>query len=561
MATEYYPWEETWIDLEDHALGDTKVVAQLLRGVTSKYWAMYRTHLDWHSMYPDLVDAYTIDSTTTTFTDIVWGPPDEAIRTDQHWSRNTPLVWCGGWSFLKVAAEASRSEGSDFWQWDDPHIDGEQKYKLHTEFMSLISGTQIGTGGGLGRPFRCAADWKHTVEVMRETIDDLFLQFSGTRSVTITQTSHTAEKIRTTPYPNYFSNSTPVDSPNGVDYERSTTNHSGWTYDSLNTARYNGAVIPEGGTDTPRWTRHTMTSGYATGLPDAMQPNTTFTFVNGASTNPPTWIYPEIRVRPDGYPTNEEDYDYWQRENGYGPAFSTLPLWKDWQWTGFPDVSVISNGTDTTIRGESLQVIASLNYDQHTSHGGPPVYICADNSVWIDNGIEFFYLDGTWRVVDVFEISHSGTWSGGNLDVPIKIVYQGNPKASTIEMSVVGGGLNWSKSLSGAYVPQTEENETITYSGTPITVTATLEIVDGDSVICTSATTNWQSFCSAEEVDRLSREWCTTTYIEYNPPNTTDHFVADLFITDRPLGEQFQIYGLDITGHPLDGPNATLAIW
>lgn len=191
MSTINLPFKEVvdngWIDLENHSLGDVKIIAQLLRGISARYYAMNLEHLDWHEMYPLLVDEYTIDTThnLSTYANMNWGPPDEAIKTNQHWVRNTPLVYCGGWFQLLATANNTRTSGNSNWQWDNPHITGHQKYIPHNEFVTLNNVTV----GSLSNNFFNTARWKYTVETIRETIDDLCMQFTSIINITVVENS------------------------------------------------------------------------------------------------------------------------------------------------------------------------------------------------------------------------------------------------------------------------------------------------------------------------------------------------------------------------------------
>lgn len=165
----YWPEGENWLSLEDRAFGDTRIVAQICRGVDARYFAMMGEHIDWHAEHPDLVGPYTLSNPTgTAYEDMEWGPTDEAVICQDHWSRHTPLCWCLGWMHLLQSANGIRSYGGLRWAWDDTAIAGVQRYEPPSEFLSLGDWLRLTK----------TARWYRIVEVIRGVIDDLHTQFS-----------------------------------------------------------------------------------------------------------------------------------------------------------------------------------------------------------------------------------------------------------------------------------------------------------------------------------------------------------------------------------------------
>ena len=196
MSTQDYHWPEgdNWLDLDDRGLGD-RVIAQVCRGMDARYYAMFGHHIDWAGGYPDLVDEYTLSNPTgTAYEHMEWGPPDSAIKTNQHWIRHTPLVWCGGWMYLTQAANNSRHAGGTIWVWDDPAQTGQQRYVLPAGFVALNQGAELFGGGlSLGPNFTLSQRWRYLIETMRAVINSLHTQFSTTftmAAITSTATSY-----------------------------------------------------------------------------------------------------------------------------------------------------------------------------------------------------------------------------------------------------------------------------------------------------------------------------------------------------------------------------------
>jgi hypothetical protein len=179
MSTESYPSKETWIPLTGKAFGNLSIVAQIMRVADAKYWAMFRTHISWHTIIPGLVDAYTLPNTESTpFISRTWGPPDSAIIKLNGWVRYEYWALCYSHYALTLSAELTRKESATrYWRWDDPHTTGLQQYSLPSEFKNLR------TGAGLfdaGDDFSYKTRWLNTINVIRDVADDLILQYDMT---------------------------------------------------------------------------------------------------------------------------------------------------------------------------------------------------------------------------------------------------------------------------------------------------------------------------------------------------------------------------------------------
>jgi len=205
MSTIALPFQEVidnsgWLSLEVDStanyFGNIRIIAQVLRGISARYYAIHNHHYDWNEGYPDLVSDYALDTTHTlsTYSQMNWGPPDEAIKCVDHWVKALPLVLCGGWLILLGAAQSTRFDGTNSWNWDDPHIADLQKYIPHDDMLNL--NLVDSTGFSMGRSFINTSRWKHSILTIRECIDDLCLQYTGIHKLVLKSTNGTHYKIQ-----------------------------------------------------------------------------------------------------------------------------------------------------------------------------------------------------------------------------------------------------------------------------------------------------------------------------------------------------------------------------
>lgn len=397
MPTKPFPLSETWIDLDNHALGDVAIIAQVLRGISSKYFAVNQEHIDWHSLYPNLVSSYTLDTSTTVFENITWGPPNSAIRQDQHWIRNTPLVTCGAWGVLYGLINGVATYGGLFYQWDDPDLTGNQLYTPRADF-SVLNNPGAGAVSGVGTNFLTTARWKRTLGIIRGCLDDLCLMY-GT-AITLRYMSVTQESVQ---------------SPPGL-------------------PQMPGMPIPYGHSHAPGYENITV---WPQG--EACEPldNTWVGFMHYDG------MRNDLYVTPFGGPSPLEECE---------PFFSGTGVW-----------AIRDRGYGVKIWAKDDMVM----YYQ-------PSFIAG------------FGIKATYSCAMTYTLTHgTGAWGGGT--VPVSIILSGknstNENEDTMEgygvnIAVSGGGISDSRLM--AWHSSFEEGPfVVSYSGTPITFTVSMDLESG----------------------------------------------------------------------------------